>query len=296
MTFTEIIQHLANGLVSGAVIALPALGLTLMFSVLGSINFSVAGQMTVGAYAAWLANVWLHWTLIPILVVAFLAAGAAGVVGDRVALEPVRRRVSAHSALMVAIVSIALNLALESLLRFVFGSSLRSFDLPIARDFLIGDVRVGPQQLDNLGLALLIAVVLAIFFAIARAGKAMRAVADNADLARLKGISPRRLSTLATFMGMGLAGIGGTLLAVDTSVDPSMGGRLILIIFAASVLGGLSSLPGAVLGALLIGVFGDVALLLVPPVYQSAIAFAAILLVLLLRPTGLFAGALGFRR
>ena len=236
--FTDVIQHVLNGLVMGAVVALPALGLTLIFSVLGFINFSIAAQMTVGAYAGWLVNSHMHWSLIPALATAFVAAGLIGVVGDRLALVPIRRRSAAHTSLMVAIVSIALNLALENALRFGFGSDLYSYDMPIARDIRFGDIRVGPQQISNLGIALLIAIALAAFFAATRWGKAMRAVADNADLARLKGIDPRRLSNLATFIGMGLAGIGGALLAIDTSVDPSTGSRLLLIVFAASVVGG----------------------------------------------------------
>jgi branched-chain amino acid transport system permease protein len=294
--FTDIAQHLINGLVMGAVVALPALGLTLIFSVLGFINFSIAAQMTVGAYAGWLVNIHLHWPLVPVLVVAFALAGLVGVAGDRLALVPMRRRMSAHTPLMVAIVSIALNLALENALRFGFGSDLNSFEMPIARDVQFAGIRMGPQQMHNLGIALAIAAGLAAFFTVTRVGKAMRAVADNADLARLKGIDPARLSNLATFIGMGLAGIGGALLAIDTSVDPSTGSRLLLIIFSASVLGGLTSLTGAVLGALLIGMVSEVALLVISPVYQSATAFVAILLVLLVRPSGLFAGTSGIRK
>jgi branched-subunit amino acid ABC-type transport system permease component len=197
---------------------------------------------------------------------------------------------------MLAVVSIALNLALENALRFVFGSDLNSFDLPIERNYRFIGLSVGPQQLRNLVTALVIAVALAAFFSLTRWGKAMRAVADNPDLARLKGIDPRKLSNLATFLGMGLAGIGGSLLAIDTSVDPSTGSRLVLVIFAASVVGGLTSLYGAVLGALLIGVVGEVALIGMPPVYQSLTAFIAILVVLLVKPTGLFAGASGVRK
>lgn len=294
--FADLIQHIVNGLVMGAVVALPALGLTLIFSVLGFINFSIAALMTVGAYAGWLVNSHLHWPLLPVLIAAFIAAGVVGVVGDRLALVPMRRKVSAHTPLMVAIVSIALNLALENALRFGFGSDLNSFEMPIARDVQFAGVRVGPQQMHNLGIALSVAFVLAIFFTVTRVGKAMRAVADNPDLARLKGIDPARLSNLATFIGMGLAGIGGALLAIDTSVDPSTGSRLLLIIFSASVLGGLTSLSGAVLGALVIGVVSEVALMAISPVYQSATAFVAILLVLLVRPSGLFAGASGVRK
>ena len=294
--FTDVIQHVLNGLVMGAVVALPALGLTLIFSFLGFVNFSIAALMTAGAYAGWLVNSHLHWPLVPALAAAFVVAGIDGVVGDRVALVPMRRRSSAHTSLMVAIVSIALNLALENALRFGFGSDLLSYDLPIARDVRFGGIRVGPQQISNLGIALVIAVALAAFFSATRWGKAMRAVADNPDLARLKGIDPQRLSNLATFIGMGLAGIGGALLAIDTSVDPSTGSRLLLIVFAASVLGGMTSLPGAVLGALLIGVFSEVSLSVVSPVYQSAMAFLAILVVLLVRPNGLFSGLSGVRK
>ena len=294
--FTELLQHMVNGLIIGAVVALPALGLTLIFSVLGFVNFSIAAQMTVGAYAGWLVNRHFHWPLVPALAAAFVVSGAIGIIGDRLALLPMRRKSTAHTSLMVAIVSIALNLALENAMRFGFGSDLNSYDLPIARDLVIGDIHVGPQQINNLGVALVLAIVLAAFFSATRLGKAMRAVADNPDLARLKGIDPQRLSNLATFIGMGLAGIGGALLAVDTSVDPSTGSRLLLIVFAASVLGGLTSLPGAVLGALLIGILSDVSLTVISPVYQSATAFITILLVLLVRPNGLLAGNSGARK
>ncbi|MEZ2410740.1 branched-chain amino acid ABC transporter permease [Bosea sp. RCC_152_1] len=294
--FTELTQYVLNGLVLGALISLPALGLTLIFSVQGFVNFSVAAQMTVGAYAAWLTGSYVGWSPVAMLAVAFAVPGLLGVVADRLALAPIRRQPGGHTALMLAVVSIALNLALENGLRFIFGSNLNSFDLPIERNFQVWGLSVGPQQLRNLVTALVIAIALAAFFSLTRWGKAMRAVADNTELARLKGIDPKRLSNLATFLGMGLAGIGGSLLAMDTSLDPSTGSRLILVIFAASVLGGLTSLYGAVLGALLIGIIGEVALVAMPPVYQSLTAFIAILIILLVKPTGLFAGAAGVRK
>lgn len=292
----EIVQYVLNGLVLGALIALPALGLTLIFSVQGFVNFSVAAQMSVGAYAGWYAATSLGFPFPAVLATAFLVPGLLGVAADRIALDPIRRNGGGNVALMLAVTSIALNLVLENGLRFIFGSDLNSFDLPLERDIRFLGLSVGPQQLRNLAIALSIAAALAAFFSLTRWGKAMRAVADNADLARLKGISPKKLAAVATFIGMGLAGIGGALLAIDTSVDPSTGTRLILIIFAASVLGGLTSLPGAVLGALLIGVLGEAALVVMPPVYQSLTAFLAILLILLIRPNGLFAGVGGVRR
>ena len=115
----------------------------------------------------------------------------------------------------------------------------------------------------------------------------MRAGADNADLAQLKGIDPKTISTFAIALGAALAGVGGVLLGMDTSVDPLTGYRVLLSVFAAAVLGGLGSIPGAVLGALAIGVAEEVALLVVPATYRGAIAFFAILAMLTLRPRGL---------
>ena len=202
-------QSVVNGLMQGALIALPALGLTLMFSVLGFVNFSVAAQMTVGAYAGWLVNSQLQWPFATTLPIAFLAAGLFGVLTDRFALAPVRARSGGQGPLMVAVVSIALNLAIESALRFSFGNDLQSYDIAVTRDFRFAGLLFGPQELLNVAVALLAAVALAAFFTRTRLGKAMRAVADNADLARLKGIMPNRLANLATFIAMGLAGLGG---------------------------------------------------------------------------------------
>jgi branched-subunit amino acid ABC-type transport system permease component len=126
------------------------------------------------------------------------------------------------------------------------------------------------------------------FLRYTRFGRAMRAVADNADLARLKGIDPHRMAMVAVALGAGLAGIGGVLLGLDTSIDPLTGYRILLSVFAAAVLGGLGSVPGAVVGALSIGIAEELALLVVPATYRSGIGFVAILLMLTFRPRGLF--------
>lgn len=283
----EIAQHVANGLIAGAIIALPALGLTLIFSVLGFANFALAAHATLGAYAAYWANVSLGWPVAACLVVAFVFAGSAGLASDALALKRLRRGEGAGIALTVAIVSIALNMALESAVRFSFGNDLKSYNLPLLRDIRWGAIRVNPQQIENLLLALAVMALLFAFFTFTRAGKAMRAVADNPDLARLKGIIPERVARGANFAGMGLAGIGGMLIGLEASIDPLTGARVLLTVFAASVVGGLTSIPGAVAGAFLIGVAEELALLVIAPIYKSAVGFAAIVLTLALRPQGL---------
>jgi branched-subunit amino acid ABC-type transport system permease component len=114
----------------------------------------------------------------------------------------------------------------------------------------------------------------------------MRAVADNPDLARLKGIDPGKIAALTVFLGAGLCGVGGVLIGLDTSIDPLTGYRVLLAVFASAVLGGLGSIPGAVFGAVALGVAEELALLVVAPSYRTAVGFVAIFVVLTLKPAG----------
>lgn len=278
-----LLQAVVNGVLSGALLAVPAIGFTLIFAVLRFPDFAVASYATVGAFAGWWANARLGFGAVPVLAVAFAVAGLVGVAAERVALTPLR----GAGALTVAIGSIALNLVLENAIRFLFGNTLRGFDLPIEPDVTLGAIRVGPQQLQNLGLAVAVMALVFAFLRFSRFGRAMRAAADNPDLARLKGIDPGRIAALAVLLGAGLSGVGGVLLGFDTSIDPLTGYRVVLSVFAAAVLGGLGSVPGAVVGALALGVAQELALLAVPATYQGAVGFAAILLMLTFRPRGL---------
>jgi branched-chain amino acid transport system permease protein len=280
---TSILQALLNGVMTGTLIAVPAIGFTTIFAVLRYPSFAVAAYITIGAFAAWYANAHFGLSLVPALVVAAATAAAIGILAEEVVLSPLR----GAGALTAAIGSIALNLVLENAIRFTFGNDLQGFDFTIDPDMRFGDLRVGSQQLENLGVAIALMALVFLFLRYTRFGRAMRAVADNPDLARLKGIDPRRIAIAAIALGAGLAGIGGVLIGADGSVDPLTGYRLLLSVFAAAVLGGLGSIPGAVLGALSIGMAEELALLAVPATYRSAIGFFAILFMLTFRPRGL---------
>jgi len=279
----EIAQLLINGIVSGTILAVPAIGFTAIYAVLRFPNFAVASHATVGAFAGYVANASLGLPAPVAVLAGFAVAGVVGVASDQLALRPLRP----SGALASAIASVALMIALENVLRFVFGNDLRGFDLPIMRDWRFGGLRVGPQQLQNLGMAVAAMTALFLFLAFARTGKAMRAVADNPALADIKGIDPERMARLASFIGMGLAGAGGVLLGLDTSIDPLTGFRAILAIFAAAVVGGLGSIPGAVVGALTVGIAEELSLVAFQPAYRTAVGFVAILIVLTVRPRGL---------
>ena len=280
----EIWQLFLNGLMSGTTLAVPAIGLTAIFAVLRFTNFALASHMTVGAFAGFVVNVTFAWPVFPSLMVAFLVAGLVGLATDEFILKPFR----ASGFITTAIGSIALTIALENCVRFIFGNELRGYDLPIRRDWVIGGgLHVGPQQVENLVIAVIAIGLLFASLSFTRTGKAMRAVADNPMLAAIKGINPDMVARLVSFVAMGLAGLGGMLIGLDATIDPLIGFKTILSIFAAAVVGGLGSLPGAVVGALVVGVGEELSLLFLSPAYRSAIGFFAILLVLTLRPRGI---------
>ncbi|MBL8589357.1 MAG: branched-chain amino acid ABC transporter permease [Methylobacteriaceae bacterium] len=268
---------------TGALIAAPAVGFTTIFAVLRYPSFAIAAHATLGAFAAWYVNTRLGAGVPLSVAVGFLFAALVGGSLEHAALRGLR----GAGALTVSIGSIALNLVLENAVRFSFGNDLRGYDLPLAPDLRFAGLRVGAQQIETLVFAAAIMAAVFIFLRYTRFGRAMRAVADNPDLARLKGVDPERIAVAALMLGAGLAGAGGVLIGLDTSIDPLTGFRVLLSVFAAAVLGGLGSIPGAVVGALALGVAEELALLVLPATYRTGVGFLAILLMLTFRPRGL---------
>jgi branched-subunit amino acid ABC-type transport system permease component len=279
----EVLQLVVHGVVAGTILAVPAIGFTAIYAVLRFPNFSLASHLTIGAFAGYVANVGWGWPAVGAIAVAFVVTGVVGVVTDEVVLRPLRPA----GALTTAIAAVALTIALENLVRFAFGNDLRGYDLPIQRDWQAAGLRIGAQQVKNLAIAVVAMAAVFALLAWTRTGKAMRAVADNPSLAAIKGIDPDRVARLVNFVAMGLAGVGGMLVGLDTSIDPLTGFRVILSVFAAAVVGGLGSIPGAVVGALTVGVGEELSLLVLAPAYRTAVGFVAILLVLTLRPRGI---------
>ena len=279
----DLAQLLINGLLAGTLLAVPAIGFTAIYAVLRFPNFAVASHATIGAYAGYVANVDLGLPAPVALLAAFLVAGVVGVASDEIVL----RRLRPAGALTAAIASVALTIVLENVVRFIFGNDLLGYNLPVLRDWRIMGLRIGPQQLEDALAALLAMAALFLFLGFTRTGKMMRAVADNPTLAALKGIDADTVARLVNFAGMGLAGFGGMLLGLDTSIDPLTGYRVMLSVFAAAVVGGLGSIPGAVLGAFVVGIGEELSTIVLAPAYRTAVGFVAILIVLSLRPRGL---------
>jgi branched-chain amino acid transport system permease protein/neutral amino acid transport system permease protein len=279
----EVAQLFLNGVMAGTILAIPAIGLTAIFAVLRFTNFALASHMTIGAYAGFVANAMFGLPIIPALIAAFAVAGFVGWLSDEFVLKPLR----STGFITTAIGSIALTILLENMIRFGFGNQMRGYDLPLRRDWSFSGLRVSPQQVENLVIAIIVMAALFTFLKLTRTGKAMRAVADNPMLAAIKGINAEKVARIVSFMAMGLAGLGGMLIGLDTTIDPLVGFKTILSIFAAAVVGGLGSIPGAVVGALVVGIGEEMSLLFLSPAYRTAVGFLAILLILTFRPRGI---------
>lgn len=280
-------QIILNGLVSGMLVALPAVALSLIFGVLRFPNFAIGGMLTAGAYLAFVFDVplGLPFPLAAVLGVAGMTLVAVAM--GRVVFEPLRDR----GSITLLVASMGAALILENVARFSFGNSIRSYEVPIARPWQLLELRVNREQLVILAVTVLAMLAVHLLLNRTRLGRAMRAVADNPDLAAVRGIERGRVNLCVWAIAGVLSGAAGVLIALDTALAPNMGWSYIVPVFAAAILGGLGSPFGAVAGALALGLVAELSLLVLPAHYRSAVAFVVMVLLLLLRPSGLFGRA-----
>ncbi len=281
-----IAQYVWNGLVTGGILALPAVAFSLLWRLLRFPNFAVSTYLTVGAYVALVLNQGLRVSIALAWLGALAGTGAVALAVDRIAFRPMRDR----RPFSLAIASIGVTFVLENFVRFVWSNDFRSYDVTVTRAMSVAGLRIGRDQLLILGVAVILMALAQTYLRRTRLGVAMRATADNPFLAAVKGVPTERVIAAATLGGGALAGGAGVFLGLDASIDPLMGAGLIISVFAAAILGGVGSAPGALAGALIVGIAEEVGTLVIPPTYKTAIGFAIILVVLLVRPTGL-AGA-----
>lgn len=291
MSLVQLANLAINGLVEGAVIALPALALTLVMGIARFPNAATGDWMTLGAYAAVAAQAALLGTgmagagpMVAATLFAALFCAALSVV----AYELIFKRLSRSAMVASLLASIGLAFLVRSLITLAMGHEQRTFALPLVRAANFGGVRVLPTDLAIAGVALAVLAAVFAWLHYGRSGRLLRALADNPELARLSGIRSRRLMWLLWALAGALSATGGVLLGVKSVVMPELGWELLLPAFAAMVLGGIGSPLGAVVGALLTGVVQELSVPWVGPSYKIAVAFALLLLTLLLRPAGLF--------
>ena len=278
--------HLVPGLVLGSIYALGAIGITLVFGVMRFAHLAHGDLATLGAFLA-LGVVWATglspWVGLP---VAMAGAAAVAVGADRLFYAHLRKR----PLILTVMASLGVALMLRSLVQMGFGVDPETYTKGIVRPDAYFGVRLRDRELYTLAVTVALVIGLQLFLSRTRWGKAMRAMSDNPDLARLSGVDTGRVTTLTWAIVGALAAAAGFFLGLNTELRAMMGWQMLLPMFAAAILGGVGRVEGALLGGLIVGVLEESAVLFIPPQYKSALAFAILLLMLAVRPTGLLKG------
>jgi neutral amino acid transport system permease protein len=288
-------QLLANGLVTGSVIAIAAVGVSLVYGILRLVNFAYGDFMAFGALAAYAFNGPLGLGMIPSTMLGMVATAVLSLALDVALWRPLRARRAGFMSLFLA--SIGLALVLRQVLLLAYGPQPHTYRVDQYKVYVIGSVRLSqPQLVTIVGAAVAIGVI-GVLLARSTVGRTMRALADDRALAAIAGIDVGRVINYTWIVSGLLAGLAGVLAGlVQSSFDPNFGFQLLLPVFAAVVLGGIGSAYGALAGGLVLGLAMELstwpALLGgVNPVYKPVVAFLILTVALMVRPQGLFGRA-----
>ncbi|MBD2663739.1 inner-membrane translocator [Richelia sinica FACHB-800] len=285
----QIAQLIINGIAVGSIIALAAVGLTLTYGILRLSNFAHGDFLTLGAYLTLLANnlgvnIWLS------MILAALGTVVVMLVCEKLLWTKMRSLRATSTTLII--ISIGLALFLRNGIIFLWGGKNQNYNLPISPALDFFGVKIPQNQLLVLGLAILAIVSLHYLLQNTKVGKAMRAVADDLDLARVSGINVEQVILWTWLIAGILTSLGGSMYGLITAVRPNMGWFLILPLFASVILGGIGNPYGAIAAAFMIGIVQEVSTLWLGSQYKQGIALLMMIVVLLIRPKGLFKGTI----
>ena len=292
MNFSELIQYLINGLAQGAIYALIALGYTMVYGILKMINFAHGEFYMVGAYFGFFAFSVLGlpiWIGLPLVM---LATACVAMLVERFAYRPLRNA----NRIAPLITALGVSICLLELMRVIAGASPRSFPQLFGEDAYnlgdhvswLADVYVQKKQIIIPILSLALMALLHFIVMKTKMGRAMRALSVDFDASRLMGVPIDRVIAFTFFLGASLAGVAGVMVGMYyNQIMPNMGQLAGLKAFTAAVLGGIGSIPGAVLGAFLLGICEALVVGYGQSSYRDAIAFGILIVVLMVRPWGL---------
>jgi neutral amino acid transport system permease protein len=286
---TEVVQATINGIVTGTYFALGAVGLTLIFGVLRLVNFAHGEFLTFGAYMLVLGQS----LELPLIVAAVCAVAVTAFfgVGLEIALwRPVRQK--RVGELQLLLLALGLAFFVRNAIAFVAGPEDRSAGADVTASVSLGELRIGRTELIVTVLGIAVIVLVALGLRYTSLGRQARALADSIQLAETTGINSDRVVLITWALSGALAGLAGIFYALPAgTVNPNLGFSLILSIFAAVVVGGIGNAYGALAGGMLIGVVQEWSTLVIEPQLKVAVGFAALVLVLLVRPQGIFGRA-----
>ena len=281
------LQLIANGIIFGSIIALGAIGLTMVYGILKFANFAHGDTMSLGAYLA-LLFITLQ-VPFPIAVVLAIAVSiAVAILIDHYLYRFFRTT----GPIILLIASVGVALFLRNVILLFWGPDLTYYSREIHLDFeIIPGIRMNSYEIGIIIVTAALIVLVHLFLKKTRIGKAMRASSDNMDLAEVVGIDTRRVIIWTWSVGTALAVFGGIMLGLENGLRPPMGWQLLLPLFAAAILGGIGQPYGAMVGGLIIGIAQEVSTGFISTAYKPAVAFIIMILVLLIRPQGIFGGS-----
>jgi branched-chain amino acid transport system permease protein len=279
------VQNVIFGLVTGSILALGAIGFSMIRQTEGFLNIAHGQYLTLGAFMGlvFMQDVGMNVFLAGVLTI--VTIGLIGVVLAKVVFDPVRHR----GGLVLLFTSVGLAYALYGIAMAIFGTGVKLYSVDFGESFSIGNATITVGEAVIIGLSLVSVLGLWLFLTFTPLGTWVRAVASNPDLARVRGVRTGLVSSTVWFLAAGLAGLSGMLLGVMGSASIELGWLNILVILAVAVLGGVGRIYGVVAAGLLLGLVMSLSGLVIPIAYQTMVAFGVLVLVLIFRPEGLFA-------
>jgi neutral amino acid transport system permease protein len=282
-------QSSLNGLSTGAIYALGAVGLTLVYGILKLVNFAHGDFLTFGAYMGFLVNVTWGLPLVVALPFAMATTAILGVAFELVLWRPLRVR--GAGLLQLLLTSIGLALVIRSVIQYVWSTDVRILDVNTAATVSFLGLRIGRMQLIVIAIGFVVITGIGLMLRQTLLGKRMRALADDLDLAETAGIDTRRVIIYTWVFAGSLAGLAGVLDASVTALSPNFGFDLLLPIFAAVILGGIGDAYGALAGGMLLGVATEWSTLFIDAKWKIGVGFVALIVALIVRPQGIFGKA-----
>lgn len=281
-----IVQLLFNGLIAGSIYALVASGFALIYATNKFVHFAHGITVTVSAYVllTLFSILGLNFYVAAVLTIA--AAALLGYLMHKLLYAQLRARKASSAVMLIA--SIGLMIFLENMMLMIFGADVKTLGfLEVRKGIDIFGAVITPLQIVIISVALGLLVVLWLFMKRSRLGKTMRAVADNPELARISGIDADRIFAQSFMLGSAIAGLAAILVALEQNIEPVMGTGLIVKGFTGAIIGGATSVPGAVLGSYLLGIIENFGIWWLPSGWKDAIAFGLLFIFLLWKPSGI---------
>lgn len=282
-----LLSGIVFGLITASVLSIASVGLTMQFGVTNFVNFAYGELLTSGAYFALVFNQSLNMNIWVALVLAALIVAVESYLVNRVVIQPFIKRKA--RLLILLVVTIGLQLFLENAIQAIWGAGFQQYKTSPGSLLHLGPVLITVQQLVIIVVAACIMVATHMLLKFTKLGKAMRAMSDDPELARVSGIAVKRVTDITWLISGLLAGAAGVILAINTnSFTPALGANFLFVIFAAVISGGIGNPYGAIAGAVVIGVVMEVSASYIDSAYKTVVAFAILILVLLVRPQGIF--------